>query len=281
MLYEAIDHVVFPVESLDAAAPFERLGLRLTPAGRMAAIDANLRALATGDESNLFLVNLVQSDTPAAFLQPRGGLVSIVLRVADLDAALQELADRGVSVEERQQHPGPDGSVYASSARLAVADQAVVQVGLVQRGNTAAARAADLNGLGMMNHELPLKRLDHLAAVAPDLEKTTSYWTDLLGVPLFGEVRSPTTIIRQFKIGDAILELLGPATPDSAIATRPPGLVSMCAYEVADLAAAVAHARAAGFNPPDPATGVLPGTRTATIPAAELSGMSLQLLQYV
>jgi hypothetical protein len=55
----------------------------------------------------------------------------------------------------------------------------------------------------------------------------------------------------------------------------------MVAVEVPDLAAAVEHVRAAGFTAPDPAPGVLPGTRTASIPGGELSGMSLQLLEYV
>ena len=43
---------------------------------------------------------------------------------------------------------------------------------------------------------------------------------------------------------------------------------------------AVAHARAAGFTVPDPAVGVLPGTRTATIPGAELAGLNMQMLEY-
>jgi hypothetical protein len=54
----------------------------------------------------------------------------------------------------------------------------------------------------------------------------------------------------------------------------------MAAWEVDDLPAAVALARKAGFTVPDPATGVLPGTCTATIPAAELGGVAMQLLQY-
>ena len=38
---------------------------------------------------------------------------------------------------------------------------------------------------------MPLKRLDHLAAMAPNLEDATSFWTDVLGVPVHGEVRTP------------------------------------------------------------------------------------------
>jgi hypothetical protein len=78
-----------------------------------------------------------------------------------------------------------------------------------------------------------------------------------------------------------MLELLGPASPDSPLHQRPPGLVSMAGYQVDDLDAVVRQARVAGFHPSDPATGVLPGTRTATIPAPELAGVAMQLLAYV
>jgi hypothetical protein len=88
-------------------------------------------------------------------------------------------------------------------------------------------------------------------------------------------------VIRQFQIGDAVMELLGPASADSPIHRRPSGLVSMIAWEVDNLTAAVDQARTAGFTVPDPATGVLPGTRTATIPAAELAGVAMQMLEYV
>ncbi|MGH2604038.1 MAG: VOC family protein, partial [Dehalococcoidia bacterium] len=159
--------------------------------------------------------------------------------------------------------------------------QAVTELRLIHYPEPGPERHARHQAAGLFNHTFPLKRLDHLAAIAPDLETATRFWTETLGVPVAGEVRSPAAIIRQMRIGDAIFELLGPATPDSPIATRPPGLISMAAFEVPDLDAAVAQARAAGFTPSEPAAGVLPGTRTATIPPAELAGMAMQLLQYV
>jgi hypothetical protein len=55
----------------------------------------------------------------------------------------------------------------------------------------------------------------------------------------------------------------------------------MASWQVADLDAAVAHARAAGFTVADAATGVLPGTRVATVQGSELAGVNVQLLQYV
>ncbi|MFO0808732.1 MAG: VOC family protein [Gemmataceae bacterium] len=142
-------------------------------------------------------------------------------------------------------------------------------------------RAEDHLKAELQTRPFPLKRLDHLASVAYDLDAQTRYWVDTLGVPLFGEVVAPTMVIRQFRLGDAIFELLGPNGEDSPIRKRSPGLISMASWEVDDLDAVVAQARAAGFTPSDPAAGVLPGTRTATIPATELGGVAMQLLQYV
>ena len=68
---------------------------------------------------------------------------------------------------------------------------------------------------------------------------------------------------------------------DSPLHQRPPGLVSLASWEVDDLDAVVQQARATGFHPSDPATGVLPGTRTATISSPEMAGWTMQLLEYV
>ena len=55
----------------------------------------------------------------------------------------------------------------------------------------------------------------------------------------------------------------------------------MVAWEVASLDDAVSLARERGFTVPDPNPGILPGTRVATIPATELAGVGMQLLEYV
>lgn len=82
-------------------------------------------------------------------------------------------------------------------------------------------------------------------------------------------------------IGDAILELLGPVSPESPLLQRPTGLVSMASWEVANMQEAIQHARQACFTVPDPAPGPLPGTRITTIQGAELAGVNMQLLEYV
>ena len=133
---------------------------------------------------------------------------------------------------------------------------------------------------GLFAHALPLLRLDHLAAIAPALEETTAFWTGVLGVPLSGEVRGRGMVIHQLRIGDATFELIGPDTPESPVARRPAGLISMAAFEVAGLDGAVEIARGRGFTVADAAPGVLPRSRTSTISPDQLSGLALQLIEF-
>ncbi|MFO0866841.1 MAG: VOC family protein [Gemmataceae bacterium] len=130
-------------------------------------------------------------------------------------------------------------------------------------------------------HPFPLRRLDHLAIVTHDLEARCRYWERDLATPITGEVVTPTMVIRQIRVGDAVIELLGPVGADSPLWKRIPGLISMASWEVANVDAAVAQARAAGFDVADAALGVLPGTRIATVPGTALAGINMQLLQYV
>ena len=291
MLYERIDHLICYVASVeDASAPYERLGLTLTPRLRHRSGTENRAFYVGGGKSNKFYAELLGIADAAEFRAARGGYLpdglldgsappTLMLRVSDLSGAAADLSGRGVRPSTREVF-AEDGRKICDVAELEGTERGVVHLRLIQYAE-AGGRYARHAAAGYLNHAFPLKRLDHLAAVAPDLEETTRFWTDTLGVAVTGEIATPAMIIRQFKIGDAILELLGPAAPDSPIRQRPPGLVRMAAFEVDDLEAAVQSARAAGFNPPDPATGVLPGTRTSTIPAAELGGMAMQLLQYV
>jgi catechol 2,3-dioxygenase-like lactoylglutathione lyase family enzyme len=291
MLYNRIDHIVLPVRSLDAAAePFTRLGLTLYPGVRHEGRGTENRGFFVGGPANEFYVELLGIYDPTAAravglssyvdsAAETHGLASVVLRVDDMAATVDALARRGLTLEPQEVY-ATDGRKVCDIASLGDPAQSLVHLRVIQYPESGPNRSQRHSEAGLLNHTLPLKRLDHLAAIAPDLDAATRYWTDVLDIPPTGEVVNPATIIRQFQIGDAIIELLGPATPDSPIAQRPPGPASMAAFEVDDIAAAVAAARRAGFSPPDPAPGPLPNTRTATIPAAELSGLGLQLLQY-
>lgn len=130
-------------------------------------------------------------------------------------------------------------------------------------------------------HRFPLLRMDHLATVTPDLEKTSTYWEETLGLAITGKLATATLLIRQIRLEDVVLELLAANSADSPIHQRPPGLVSLVSWEVADVDAAAEQARAAGFSPSSPAPGPLPGSRISTIPPAELGGLTMQLLEWL
>jgi catechol 2,3-dioxygenase-like lactoylglutathione lyase family enzyme len=294
MLYDAIDHLILPVVDLiDAALPFERLGLRVTPGVRHAGLGTENRTIRTGaGPQNVFYVELLGiADEQEASANPFGevvkqaiaagrGVTMVLLRVRDMQAVAKELGGRGLEITP-QMVTTSDGMRICDVAPLATEEQAGFNLACVEYATSIGEIYERFATQGAFDHAFPLKRLDHLAAFTRDLPATTRFWSDVLGIPVAGEVTTPAMAIHQMRVGDAVLELLGAASPESPLASRPPGMASMAAFEVPDLDAAVAQARAAGFSAADPAKGVLPGTRTSTIPPAELAGMALQLLQYV
>ncbi len=293
MAIDCIDHIVLAVKSLpEASAPFERLGLTLTPPLQHRSQGTENRVFFVGLEGNEFYVELLAIHDRAAAqaagrtlyleaIDSARGVARVMLGVSDIGASVAELATRGVQTRASEVWTA-DNRKICDVAPIEGVPQMALDAGLVQYTDSAPERHARRAAAGRFKHAFPLKRLDHLAAIAPDIEASTRFWVDVLGVPVFGEIRGPGMIIRQFKIGDAILELLGPDGPESRLASRPPGLASMAAFEVSGgLDAAVALARERGFTPSEPNKGILPGTRVATIPPAELSGMGLQLLEYV
>lgn len=287
-----MDHVVVPVPDLGAAAAaYERLGLNLTSPTRHSGLGTENRVFFVGGsaERSFYLELLGIHDRREALAAGRthyvetldrgGGIARLMLAVSGIAAQVDRLQQRGISTVIEEVWTG-ERKICDVAPLEGIADMAVT-AGLVEyaEGNEAAYERRQ--AAGRFEHQFPLKRVDHLAAVAPDIEASCRFWSEVLGVPVFGEVRGPGLIIRQLKMGDAILELLGPDGPDSRLTGRPAGLSSMVAWEVDDLDGAVGLARDRGFTPGDPAAGILPGTRTATIPGAELAGVGMQLLQYV
>ena len=294
MLIESIDHIILATPDVSATAiPFERLGLTLTPGLRHASGTHN-RSMFVGNTAVEFYVELlgVHDAEKAANNNPNwatftravetgGAVARLMLRTTDIEKILAKLQAAGVAaavMEVRRE----DGSKICDVVRGSLAEKAGCEVSFVRYEGDMASRRMRHADEGLYKHAFPLKRLDHLAVFTPSLEAMTTFWVDVLGVPVFGEVKRPgVMIIRQMKIGDAVVELLGPDGPDSPMKNRPAGIASMAAFEVPNLDAAIAQARARGFTVPDGAAGILPGTRVATIPPAEMGGMALQLLEYV
>ena len=289
-MLRTIDHVVLPVPALEAASAFERIGISLTPPLRHAGQGTENRVFFTASAEGEFYVELLTAFDRAAAVTAMGeafappadgapGLQRVVLACEDIDGVRVRLESAGIDVGERT--VSRDDGTVIGRVLMPKTNAAGCSFGLIDYAEPPEVRLQRHGAAGLYTHTFPLKRLDHLAVIVHDLAKVTSFWTDVLGVPVFGEVPRPGSLIRQMKVGDAVLELIGPTEPGSPMLERPEALISMCAYEVTDMGKAIAQARAAGFTCPDAAPGPLPGTRVTTIPGGELAGMGLQLLEYV
>ncbi|MEX0782229.1 MAG: VOC family protein [Dehalococcoidia bacterium] len=291
-MIERIDHVVVPVPDLEeAAASYARLGLNLTSPTRHTGLGTENRVFFVGASAkqSFYLELLGIHSRSEAFAAGRshyvetldrgGGIARLMLGVKGIASEVDRLQQRGVRTAIEEVWTG-ERKICDVAPLEGIAEMAVT-AGLVQYVDRDRDAYERRKSGGRFEHTFPLKRVDHLAAIAPELEASCRFWSENLGVPVHGEVRGPGVIIRQLKIGDAILELLGPDGPDSRLASRPPGLASMVAWEVDGLDATVALARERGFTPNDPTAGILPGARVATIPAGELAGVGMQLLEYV
>jgi catechol 2,3-dioxygenase-like lactoylglutathione lyase family enzyme len=289
-MLERIDHLVGVVADLErAGAAYERLGLVLTPPFRFEDSGLVNRAMFVGESpQNFFYLELIsvfdsalaEGSGRSAYVGKEGAL-ALGFGVTDVREAAGRLTQSGyeTSVESVNR---PDGSRIIDVAPVDTRGEVPFRVSVLQYPEPWDSRFERSKAAGRFEHTFPLKRLDHLAAVAPDLEAATRFWGDIFGVPVSGEIRTDALVIRQLRIGDAILELLGPTSPDSPMASRPPSLASVAAWEVdGRLDDAIMLARSRGFTCPDAEAGVIPGTRRATIAAGELGGVAMQLLEYV
>jgi catechol 2,3-dioxygenase-like lactoylglutathione lyase family enzyme len=275
----AMDHLSFRLPSLADLAPWERLGFRLTPVQRQARIPVEYRLLVLGEAERPFRIEFT-THLESPVQTPQMG--TLVLQVAALDPALAALKAHGLSLSDTVTTQDPQtGQPRARWARLEDTTRTIVPLVIMECIEAPAETFRRYAADGYTAHRLAIRRLDHLAAITPDLAAATAFWTEVLGVSLAGTIQTPVMRIHPLRIGDANLELIGPANAESPLAQRPPGLTPMIAVEVPDLVQAIAEARAAGFTLSDPTTGVLPGTRTATISADQLAGLGLQLLEYV
>jgi len=292
MQYEGIDHIAL-IAAPGAAQEFDKLGFRLSPPYHLAGTGIERQLILTGTQTQPFgiALDVVVDEAEAgksalgrlAQRAPgaRGPVYAVALRIADMPAALKELSGKGLVAKTEEVFVHERTKLW-DLAVLPEREEAYAQLLLVQYARPAGEWFADCEQAGMLRHSLDLRRLDHLAATTPREDAAKAFWQDVLGIPQSGElVGSSGNFIRQFKLGDAIVELIGAATANSPVRSRPPGLSSMTAFEVPDLDMAVCVARAAGFTISDPAVGPLPGTHVSRIPAEELGGLGLQLLQYV
>ncbi|MGE5072018.1 MAG: methylmalonyl-CoA epimerase [Anaerolineae bacterium] len=94
-----------------------------------------------------------------------------------------------------------------------------------------------------------INRINHVAVVVDDLDKSLSFWRDALGIELheLRDVPAEQSQVAFLPLEGAEVELVKPTTMDSGIAKylakRGPGMHHIC-LEVDDIAAMLAHLRA-------------------------------------
>ncbi len=127
---------------------------------------------------------------------------------------------------------------------------------------TTLAAWPDDEGPGADDHPNGVRQLDHLVVVTPDLDRTTAALGDLGIEPRRDREAGGGRRQRFFRLGEALLELIGPAEPAGDGPARLFGL----AFTVADLDATV---RALAGKIGEPKDAVQPGRRIATLHAGD------------
>jgi methylmalonyl-CoA/ethylmalonyl-CoA epimerase len=126
-------------------------------------------------------------------------------------------------------------------------------------------------------------RIAHIGIAVEDIGEALKFYRDVLGLaPHPAEASDGATIV-SLPFGDSEVELLEPREPGSPIAKflerRGPGIHHVC-YRVADLDAALARARGAGYRLVDdtPRTGA-GGCRIAFLHPKSTAGILIELTE--
>jgi lactoylglutathione lyase/methylmalonyl-CoA/ethylmalonyl-CoA epimerase len=113
-MIKKIDHIAIVVRNIEEALQAYQgaLGLELTDVKEMSEDAVRVAFLPVG-ESEIELVEPITADsTIAKFLEKRGeGMHHICLEVEDIEAALQDLAVKGIRLIDKQPRQGAQGRV--------------------------------------------------------------------------------------------------------------------------------------------------------------------------
>jgi methylmalonyl-CoA/ethylmalonyl-CoA epimerase len=128
-----------------------------------------------------------------------------------------------------------------------------------------------------------LPRIAHVGIAVPDIDSALAFYRDVLGLEPHGPETADGATVVSLPFGEAEVELLAPRDADGPIARflarRGPGIHHIC-YRVADLDAAVAACRAAGYRLIDetPRSGA-GGRRIAFVHPKATAGILLELTE--
>jgi methylmalonyl-CoA/ethylmalonyl-CoA epimerase len=128
-------------------------------------------------------------------------------------------------------------------------------------------------------------RIDHIAVLVDDLEKTLAFWRDGLGMELshVEDVPAEKSMVAFLPLGGSEVELVKPTTDDSGLARylekRGPGMHHLC-LEVDDIEGMLARLKAAGIQliNETPLAG-LGGKRYAFVHPKSANGVMVELYE--
>jgi methylmalonyl-CoA/ethylmalonyl-CoA epimerase len=131
-----------------------------------------------------------------------------------------------------------------------------------------------------------LELIDHIGIVTPDLDTGSAPYLRLGLTPLGADEENPVfaSKLRVFQIGESLIELVAPTSPDSPVTqsleARGPGLHHI-AFRVEDieLAAKALFARGAKFLTPEPLPGRV-GSRVMFLDPSWGAGTLIELVEH-
>ena len=128
-------------------------------------------------------------------------------------------------------------------------------------------------------------KLNHMALVVADLDKSLGFWRDDIGLPAVGEpqtVPDEAVSIAFLDLGNAHLELIQPTTDDSGVAQylekRGPGLHHVC-LQVPDIKAKTAELLEKGYDMINETPRERDGRRYAFVHPKSAGGVLLELYE--
>lgn len=126
-------------------------------------------------------------------------------------------------------------------------------------------------------------RIAHVGIAVPSIAEALPFFRDVLGLEPHPSEEADGATIASLRLGDAMVELLEPVTPDGPVARflarRGPGIHHLC-YRVPDLDLALARCRDAGYQLIDevPRVGA-GGRRIAFVHPRSTSGILYELTE--
>ncbi|NLE92577.1 MAG: methylmalonyl-CoA epimerase [Chloroflexi bacterium] len=129
-----------------------------------------------------------------------------------------------------------------------------------------------------------IKKINHVAIVVKDIEKSLEFWETALGLKLHHveDVPSQASKVAFIPVGESEIELVQPTTEDSGLAgyleKRGEGLHHLC-VEVDDIEAKMQELKDAGVRLINDTPQVLPGRKMAFIHPKSASGVLVELYE--